>query len=59
MSGEERGKTPRVGEGRSRMHGPVRAVADVLLSECRLRHEVPMNMTDDERIGIRLYYSWV
>jgi hypothetical protein len=41
------------------MHGPVRAVADVLLSECRLRHEVPMNMTDDERIGIRLYYSWV
>jgi uncharacterized protein (TIGR02466 family) len=31
---------------------------DVLLWESWLRHEVPMNMSDDERISISFNYSW-
>jgi uncharacterized protein (TIGR02466 family) len=32
---------------------------DVLLWESWLRHEVPMNMADDDRISISFNYSWV
>ncbi|MDG1457647.1 MAG: TIGR02466 family protein [Pseudoprimorskyibacter sp.] len=33
-------------------------VGDVLLWESWLRHEVPMNTTDDNRISISFNYSW-
>ncbi len=33
-------------------------VGDVLLWESWLRHEVPMNMTEDERISVSFNYSW-
>ena len=32
---------------------------DVLLWESWLRHEVPMNMSEDERISVSFNYSWV
>ncbi|THH34497.1 hypothetical protein E4Z66_18895 [Aliishimia ponticola] len=35
------------------------AVGDVLLWESWLRHEVPMNMSEDERISISFNYKWV
>jgi uncharacterized protein (TIGR02466 family) len=35
------------------------AVGDVLLWESWLRHEVPMNMADDDRISISFNYNWV
>ena len=35
------------------------AVGDVLLWESWLRHEVPMNMAEeDERISVSFNYSW-
>ncbi|MHC9234687.1 2OG-Fe(II) oxygenase family protein [Pseudooceanicola sp. 502str34] len=34
------------------------AVGDVLLWESWLRHEVPMNMTEDDRISVSFNYSW-
>ncbi len=34
------------------------AVGDVLLWESYLRHEVPMNMAEDDRISISFNYSW-
>ena len=34
------------------------AVGDVLLWESWLRHEVPMNMAEDERITVSFNYSW-
>jgi len=33
-------------------------VGDVLLWESWLRHEVPMNMSEDDRISISFNYSW-
>ena len=33
-------------------------VGDVLLWESWLRHEVPMNMSEDERISVSFNYSW-
>lgn len=33
-------------------------VGDVLLWESFLRHEVPMNMAEDERISVSFNYSW-
>jgi uncharacterized protein (TIGR02466 family) len=33
-------------------------VGDVLLWESWLRHEVPMNMVDEERISVSFNYSW-
>jgi uncharacterized protein (TIGR02466 family) len=33
-------------------------VGDVLLWESWLRHEVPMNMADDERISVSFNYKW-
>lgn len=33
-------------------------VGDVLLWESWLRHEVPMNMADDERISVSFNYGW-
>ena len=35
------------------------AVGDILLWESWLRHEVPMNMAEDERISVSFNYSWV
>lgn len=34
-------------------------VGDVLLWESWLRHEVPMNMAEEERISVSFNYSWV
>lgn len=34
------------------------AVGDVLLWESWLRHEVPMNMAEEERISVSFNYSW-
>jgi len=34
------------------------AVGDVLLWESFLRHEVPMNMAEDDRISVSFNYSW-
>lgn len=34
------------------------AVGDILLWESWLRHEVPMNMAEDERISISFNYGW-
>ncbi|MEY8829766.1 2OG-Fe(II) oxygenase family protein [Sedimentitalea sp. XS_ASV28] len=34
-------------------------VGDVLLWESWLRHEVPMNMSEDERISVSFNYGWV
>jgi uncharacterized protein (TIGR02466 family) len=34
-------------------------VGDVLLWESWLRHEVPMNMAEDERVSVSFNYSWV
>ena len=33
-------------------------VGDVLLWESWLRHEVPMNMAENERISVSFNYSW-
>jgi len=35
------------------------AVGEVLLWESWLRHEVPMNMAEDERISVSFNYGWV
>ncbi|WP_296428136.1 2OG-Fe(II) oxygenase family protein [Yoonia sp.] len=34
------------------------AVGDVLLWESWLRHEVPMNMAEDDRVSVSFNYSW-
>ena len=34
------------------------AVGDVLMWESWLRHEVPMNMAEDDRISVSFNYSW-
>jgi uncharacterized protein (TIGR02466 family) len=33
-------------------------VGDVLLWESWLRHEVPMNMAEEERISVSFNYEW-
>ena len=33
-------------------------VGDILLWESWLRHEVPLNMADDERISVSFNYGW-
>ena len=33
-------------------------VGDVLLWESWLRHEVPMNMSEDDRISVSFNYNW-
>ena len=33
-------------------------VCDVLLWESWLRHEVPMNMSEDDRISVSFNYKW-
>ncbi len=33
-------------------------IGDVLLWESWLRHEVPLNMSDDERISVSFNYGW-
>ncbi len=34
------------------------AIGDVLLWESWLRHEVPMNMSEDDRISVSFNYRW-
>jgi len=34
------------------------AVGDVLLWESWLRHEVPMNLSEEDRISVSFNYSW-
>ena len=34
------------------------AVGEVLLWESWLRHEVPMNMSEEERVSISFNYGW-
>jgi uncharacterized protein (TIGR02466 family) len=34
------------------------AVGEVLLWESWLRHEVPMNMSEEERISVSFNYGW-
>jgi uncharacterized protein (TIGR02466 family) len=33
-------------------------VGDVLLWESWLRHEVPMNMSEEDRISVSFNYAW-
>ena len=33
-------------------------VGDVLLWESWLRHEVPMNMSEDDRVSVSFNYKW-
>ena len=52
---------PRVKHSREDMSTFVYAspkVGDVMLWESWLRHEVPMNMADDDRISVSFNYSW-
>lgn len=44
-------------EARSFVYVPP-AVGDVLLWESWLRHEVPMNMTEEDRISVSFNYGW-
>ena len=34
------------------------AVGEVLMWESWLRHEVPMNMSEDDRISVSFNYEW-
>ena len=47
------------GEEMQQFHYVAPKVGDVLLWESWLRHEVPMNMSDDERISVSFNYNWV
>jgi uncharacterized protein (TIGR02466 family) len=33
-------------------------VGEVLLWESRLRHEVPMNLAEEERVSVSFNYEW-
>jgi uncharacterized protein (TIGR02466 family) len=46
------------GEEMQQFHYVAPKVGDVLLWESWLRHEVPMNMSDDERISVSFNYNW-
>lgn len=53
---------PRVKDARQEIrnfHYVAPRVGDVLLWESWLRHEVPMNMSDKERISVSFNYAWV
>ena len=39
-------------------HSEAPAVGDVLLWESWLRHEVPMNMAEDDRVSVSFNYKW-
>lgn len=45
-------------EGMRTFHYEQPKVGDVLLWESWLRHEVPMNMTEDDRISVSFNYRW-
>jgi uncharacterized protein (TIGR02466 family) len=47
------------GEEMQQFHYVAPKVGDVLLWESWLRHEVPMNMSDDERISVSFNYNWL
>ncbi|MET4102854.1 uncharacterized protein (TIGR02466 family) [Roseovarius sp. MBR-78] len=52
---------PRLKAAREEMRGFVYVapqVGDVLLWESWLRHEVPMNMAEDDRISVSFNYAW-
>jgi uncharacterized protein (TIGR02466 family) len=52
---------PRRKDARQEMRGFVYVkpqVGDVLLWESWLRHEVPMNMSEEDRISVSFNYAW-
>ncbi|MGH1426291.1 MAG: TIGR02466 family protein, partial [Pseudooceanicola sp.] len=52
---------PRIKDARDELRSFVYAapkVGEVLLWESWLRHEVPMNMTEEDRISVSFNYSW-
>ncbi len=52
---------PRLKEVREELRGfhyVQPAVGDVLLWESWLRHEVPMNMSEDDRVSVSFNYAW-
>ena len=52
---------PRLPEARTELrsfHYAQPTAGDVLLWESWLRHEVPLNMAEDERISVSFNYSW-
>jgi len=52
---------PRVRDAREEMRGFIYVkplAGDVLLWESWLRHEVPMNMSEDDRISVSFNYAW-
>ena len=46
------------GEQMQQFHYVAPSVGDVLLWESWLRHEVPLNMSDEERISVSFNYAW-
>jgi uncharacterized protein (TIGR02466 family) len=53
------GRTDDAPEDLRQFHYVKPIVSDVLLWESWLRHEVPMNMAEDERVSVSFNYSWV
>ncbi len=52
------GRTKDAPEDLATFHYARPAVGDVLLWESWLRHEVPMNMAEDERVTVSFNYGW-
>ena len=52
------GRTKNAHEDLRQFHYAKPAVGDVLLWESWLRHEVPMNMADSERVSVSFNYGW-
>ena len=52
------GRTPDAPEDLRSFHYVAPAVGDVLLWESWLRHEVPMNMSEDDRVSVSFNYAW-
>jgi len=52
------GRTKDAPEDLRQFHYAKPSVGDVLLWESWLRHEVPMNMAEDERVSVSFNYGW-
>jgi uncharacterized protein (TIGR02466 family) len=52
------GRSKKAPEDLQQFHYARPTVGDVLLWESWLRHEVPMNMSEDERVSISFNYGW-
>ncbi|WP_299707153.1 TIGR02466 family protein [uncultured Tateyamaria sp.] len=52
------GRTKDAPEDLQQFHYAKPSVGDVLLWESWLRHEVPMNMAEDERVSVSFNYGW-